>query len=728
MIKKFFTYLKITKCLGIFWAVFRLKYALKGKMGFLRRAIPSSSWESYELKSVVRDGVPTNPLSFFQWRKENGGIFFFPKIDVSSLPSQWLESAIEETDALMKGERQYFYGKAFTIGYPPDWFFNPFSCQRLEIAKHWSQIDEFGNGDVKAIWDLNRFSFVFSLVRAYALAKDERYPRIFWELIDDWKAANIPQIGINWKCGQEVSLRAMAWCFGLYAFSDSCHSTPERVTQLTLMIAVHAERIEGNIDFALSQGNNHALSEAIGLLSIGILFPEFRRSNIWRNTGVDIIEKEVKRQVMADGSYSMHSFNYQRVMLHDSIWAIRLSELNGLSLSKELKEIVYKAFSFLSQFTDPESGKVPNYGSNDGSLILPLNSCVYTDFRPVLQAVSYLLTERLVYDKGPWDEDLFWLFGINTTEEEYPVCQNREIMVPPLAFRAGGYFKFKGKDSWGMVRCAKFVNRPDHADQLHFDLWWKGSNIACDAGSYLYNGSPPWENALAGSFIHNTITVNDSDQMNRAGRFLWLDWAQGSVNQHVSGGDGEEEYWEGEHDGYKSVGVTHRRAILRTKDGNWIVVDDLIGDGKHELVLHWLLADLPFSIMPQSDKLLLEHPDGTFIIKIKASQSCQIFAMERGKMVVPDGNYFPSENAALYGWRSSFYGQRDPALSLLAMSGGKLPVRFFTFFLPNGDRLIKVENRKISMQGSGDMDLSSPGETPILERWGGYPINDFSTN
>ena len=51
-------------------------------------------------------------------------------------------------------------------------------------------------------------------------------------------------------------------------------------------------------------------------------------------------------------------------------------------------------------------------------------------------------------------------------------------------------------------------------------------NIACDAGPYLYNGATPWKNAFAGTTVHNTVNVARRDQMTRAERFLWVDWAQ----------------------------------------------------------------------------------------------------------------------------------------------------------------------------------------------------------
>jgi hypothetical protein len=86
--------------------------------------------------------------------------------------------------------------------------------------------------------------------------------------------------------------------------------------------------------------------------------------------------------------------------------------------------------------------------------------------------------------------------------------------------------------SWAYLRLAHFKSRPGHADQLHLDLWWRGMNIAMDAGTFSYNNPPPWDNALSTTHVHNTITINGKDQMTRAGQFLWLDWAQAAVVTH----------------------------------------------------------------------------------------------------------------------------------------------------------------------------------------------------
>ncbi len=81
-------------------------------------------------------------------------------------------------------------------------------------------------------------------------------------------------------------------------------------------------------------------------------------------------------------------------MLHVLLWSFRLGELNDDRFSPRAYERFASAVRFLASITDANSGQAPNYGSNDGALILPLNTCDYSDYRPVLQASYYLLNRN----------------------------------------------------------------------------------------------------------------------------------------------------------------------------------------------------------------------------------------------------------------------------------------------------------------------------------------------
>ncbi len=86
---------------------------------------------------------------------------------------------------------------------------------------------------------------------------------------------------------------------------------------------------------------------------------------------------------------------------------------------------------------------------------------------------------------------------------------------------------------------------------LHVDLWWRGHNVALDAGTYSYNAPEPWDNVLAQTAYHNTVTVDDLDQMERVAKFLWLPWLRSGYAPAQRSPGGGLAYWEGEHDGYQ---------------------------------------------------------------------------------------------------------------------------------------------------------------------------------
>ena len=160
------------------------------------------------------------------------------------------------------------------------------------------------------------------------------------------------------------------------------------------------------------------------------------------------------------------------------VWTLRLGEINNAPFSKEGYEILGRAVRFMLRFCDPATGRMPNYGSNDGSVVLPLSSCDFLDFRPSLQAAYFLVHHEFYLGKGEWDEQCDWLFGPGLSQDAKKTGSS-EVKTQPIEPRSG-YLKLAGRESYAMVRAGEYLDRPSQADQLHFDLWWRGENIACD--------------------------------------------------------------------------------------------------------------------------------------------------------------------------------------------------------------------------------------------------------
>ena len=69
-------------------------------------------------------------------------------------------------------------------------------------------------------------------------------------------------------------------------------------------------------------------------------------------------------------------------------------------------------------------------------------------------------------------------------------------------------------------------------NQLNISLWHRGYNVALDPGTFQYNGLPPWDNGLARTLVHNTVSINYTDQMLQAGRFFMV--GLGTVEKYSS--------------------------------------------------------------------------------------------------------------------------------------------------------------------------------------------------
>ena len=332
------------------WIWGRILYSVKIRLGILARRTPIKKWKDIPAPALV--GKLCAPL----------GTSF---------------DSIPIADGICQGDIRLFAHRHFPTGCPPNWFANPFdtrsSAKNTELDQnHWSRIPDFRWGDIKCIWELSRFSWIYPLGHAYAATGNEVYSETFWRLVDDWAELNPPNKGLHWKCGQEVTIRLMALVAGYATFQDSPASSVERAILLRRVLFASARRIEANIGYALNQSNNHGICEASGLFTAGALFSH----HVWLEKGKALLEHQLEDLVYADGSFSQHSANYHRVMLQACLWAVAIGRRNRVEFSNRFIEKLRLAGDWLLKLYDPATGKMPNLGSNDGALILPVGGAI----------------------------------------------------------------------------------------------------------------------------------------------------------------------------------------------------------------------------------------------------------------------------------------------------------------------------------------------------------------
>jgi len=207
--------------------------------------------------------------------------------------------------------------------------------------------------------------------------------------------------------------------------------------------------------------------------------------------------------------------------------------------------------------------------------------------------------------------------------------------------------------------------------------------------------------SIAGGRQHRR--VGDLDQMGRASRFLWVDWAQASGRLSSSSNREVPDRFEGEHDGYRHLGVTHCRMVQWLRGTGWIIVDDIKGTGDHGVRLHWLAPDLPYEICELPFQIVFTTKPSPIRWSIFSGRPGNAVVMRAGTQVLTanSATSMADEDAQMFGWESPTYGDLRPAISLLYQTRSPLPVRIVTVVLTNEQHKADKVNDELVVCGIG---------------------------
>jgi hypothetical protein len=556
---------------------------------------------------------------------------------------------LAEADEIRRGSVRLFGGDVV-----------PLNLNAGASSQHWTVLEKaLPEGDIKLIWEPARFGWAITLARAYAFSGDPLYVRDFWDKTLHFLSAHPPNLGRHWQSAQEVAIRLMVLIFCDRVLAAAPSSLRENRRRLWQAVAEHATRIPPTLCYARAQNNNHLLSEAAGLYAAGLYLPSHPQAKGWRQLGWHWLNRGFQGQIIEFGTYVQHSVNYHRLMLQLAVFTDHLRRESGAGdWPGATQARLAEATRWLWALTDPDTGKTPNLGANDGAYVFPLVCLPITDYRPVVSAAARAFLGGEIYDQSGLQEMGDW-FNLPTGG-----------MPSTLQPQAPDMLRLSSGSGRAFLRAAQFFDRPSHADQLHVDLWWHGVNLAPDPGTYQYNAPPPWDNALAGTAVHNTLTVDGQQQMTRAGRFLWLDWAQAEVLGHEVDQEGRLAWITAEHDGYRRLGARHQRKLSMLEDG-WLVADRILPFGQpdqriHQVQLTWLLPDWDWCFDAE-DTLGLAGPK--FGLKLKISGVDQLSLVRAGETLHGSITAEPT-----WGWQSPTYLVKEPALMLIGVISGRLPI------------------------------------------------------
>ena len=550
--------------MGLRYTAYRIVHAIEVKSGILKKRHPMDP-----------DFSPQ--VSLKDW-KENTPPFFFNGKDIPTdlHPDNTLKKRVED---MKVGKFIFFSKQVYDLGLDYDWVTNPITGYRYNVKQHWSTIPDLSEdiGDIKFVWEKSRFSFITDMLRYDHHFKEDQSEFVFDQIID-FIDKNPINGGPNYKCSQEISLRIMNWTLALYYYKESPNLNQERFQKIMRAIYWQLHHVYHHINFSrIAVRNNHAVTETMMLYLSGLLFPFLPDTKKWSKKGKQWFEEEVEYQVYPDGTFLQFSMNYHRVLVQLLTWGIRLAELHEDRLSPAIKERARLSLNFLDCAMDPVSGKLPNYGNNDGALFFRWTE---DDFR--------------VYDSQLNDLRAVISNTVTKSQESQAWYGLKDTKVISLSiegiheFKDGGYYIHQEDTVKTFVRCGAYKDRPSQSDNLHLDIWKDGVNYLWDSGTYKYNTKKETLDYFLGCEGHNTLSVKGENQMLRGTRFIWFNWIK---KAHAKMSYTEDMLiFEGEIEGFKHIreGIIHTRTIEKLKGKNhWTVVDQVSNTETLEKKIYW---------------------------------------------------------------------------------------------------------------------------------------------
>ena len=574
------------------------------------------------------------------------------KVKISKEDQKMADEALEHKFFSHKGyQPSYFYGEDI------DWRYWPVQDNELR-------------------WQLHRHKWFTPMGKAYRISGDEKYAKewtleyIDWirknplvkldkaayEMADDNLKGDADNSRFAWR-PLETSHRLQDQCLQFQLFVDSPSFTPEFLTEFLVNYHKHAVHILGNYS---AQGN-HLLFEAQRMLMAGSFFPEYREAEAWRKSGVEILNREILKQVLPDGGHYELDPHYHLATIEIFNKSLQIADLNG----------------FRNDFPQSYADAVEN-------MILFYTDIIFPDYtNPCFSDAKITNRKTMLNNYRKWQK----VFPENQVIR-YFATEGQEGSLPDhlsKGFLDTGFFVFRngwGEDALQMVVKAgpagEWHAQPDFGT---FEMWYNGKCLFQDSGSYVYEGKDPeimeWRKWFRASSHHNTLTMNDQDVDKVPSKtLLWQ--PEGDVQILVT-----------EHPSYKNL--THRRSIFFVDGKYFVIVDEAIGKMKGWVNLHY---QMPRGDVPNSREDMHFHTN----FEGESNFYLQCFCDDMEKMQMKKEK----------GWQSSDYMKKVQRIdaSFKQKKETDDPVRFITVIYPKHDAGEEVVSAKFTDKGYDPNTLS----------------------
>lgn len=289
---------------------------------------------------------------------------------------------------------------------------------------------------------------------------------------------------------------------------------------------------------------NHLLAN-VKALYFASLALDCDRSEKWHNKAQQLLAKELREQIYADGGHCERSPMYHAIVLEDIMDLINIGESYDRPTDSQLRNVAASMLGWLEQLSRADG--TPSYFNDSVGEIAP----------PLRELEKY--GQRL---------------GINSTIEPlndsgFALMENDHVKVlmdvgsPSPSYQPGHA----------------------HAEALAIELEIDGKPILVNRGISTYEANET-RSLERSTLAHNTISIDGQDSSETWGAFR----VAGRAMVNVVLCDSKSGVIRATHDGFRRLPdpVTHDREVRLLRDGITIL-DRISGQGRHGVLASWYL-------------------------------------------------------------------------------------------------------------------------------------------
>jgi len=590
---------------------------------------------------------------------------------------QWLNNTL----ALFDAQSQY------SLGTPVQWLTDPKTG--VQTPRKFGRSIDYRNdqsvGEIKYLWEVGRHQFLVPMAIRVAFQDDDKVRAKLASHLACWLEQNPVGMGIHWCSSLEVGLRLISWSLihGLLQSGgnrEGIFSLDLDAEQLKVHIQAQVAFIAGNYS-RYSSANNHLVGELTGVWVACNVFDLGAKGATWKEAAFAELETEAALQTHDDGVNKEQAIYYHLWSLEYFWLAWSVAKRYQQPVSALYEERLVDMYRFLDAMCSSTAAPA-QVGDADSGVVCRFNPDVSDSvFDALLEPIGHVLNAQTpqvsctpvagstasLYSKHFWYTQLLQASDTSAIEAIYQK-KVAEVGVPDT-FETGGYYVLRGHRCRVLFRAGPFgylaTAAHSHADALSITLaidehWW-----LVDPGTYTYHSSGEWRHYFRSTAAHNTLSINNTNQSEITGDFLWSrktdvqvqcvergEWGNVDTAGPQTGFLSSVSAW---HDGYAEQGVQHQRTVHN--------------DGEKRFELHDLVT-LDAGVDACTVQLALHlHPDITLqqldTHRWRATRQDSAKALLIELPVQFEWTHASGQLQPIAGWYSETYGTKQPSSSLL---------------------------------------------------------------